>query len=96
MLVAFKAKATFTDPLVGGQSQNFPKHLRKRKSPFHSLSAIGGGVNWVFTGVLEMRPLKQKKRMRYEITSALVDKVEELTKVGVLTLDFERVDPQAV
>lgn len=94
MLVAFVAHAVLTEPLVGGQSQFFPRHILESQEPFQRLSVVGGRNKWVFSGVLNIRKLKQRKRIAYEVAAALVPKVEEITKVGIETLDFEKIDPQ--
>jgi hypothetical protein len=94
MLVAFKVRAVLTEPLIGRQALKFSRCVNEEQHPFHSLSAAGGTDIWLFKGVLRMRRLKQKKRMAYEITSAVVKKVEELTKVGVDRVDFKSIDPE--
>jgi hypothetical protein len=94
VLVSFTVHAYLTDPLQSGQSQNLPRWVREQKEPFHSLGVIGGSSHWIFDGVLEMRKLKQKKRMAREITAAIVQKIEELTHVGVDRVEFEKIDPQ--
>lgn len=96
MLVGFKASAVFTEPLKSGQTQHFPKHVKKKPGPFLQLSVIGGRDKWFFQGVLDIRPLKQKKRIAYEITAEIVRLVEELTHVGVDRIDFESIDPQVM
>lgn len=92
MLVSFRAMAVFTDKVT----YSFSHKVKKAQAPFQKISAVGGGANWFFSGILNMRPLKQKKRIAYEITSEIVRKVEGLTTVGVDRIDFELIDPEIV
>ena len=92
MHVAFKARAVFTDKVTW----SFAGKIKKAQAPFQKLSAVGGGTGWFFEGVLNMRPLKQKKRIAYEITAELVQKVEQLTTVGVERIDFEHLDAEVI
>ena len=92
MLVGFRVYATLTDKV----HWEFRNWIRKSQGPFHKLSAIGGPKVWILSGVLRMRPLKQKKRMAREITGFLVDKIEALTNVGVEKIEFDEIDPQVI
>lgn len=92
MQVSFRAQAVFTDKVTW----RFSRKIKEAQAPFLKLSAVGGGTVWFFTGILNMRPLKQKKLIAYEITSELVRKVEELTTVGVESIDFELIDPEVL
>jgi hypothetical protein len=92
MLVSFRVQAIFTDAV----KYSFARKVREAQDPFRELSAVGGKERWFFSGILDMRPLKQKKRIAYEITAALVKKVEDLTLVGVERVDFELIDPEVL
>jgi len=92
MLVAFRASAVFTDVV----NHTFALRVLEDQAPFRKISATGGSKAWFFIGVLEMRPLKQNKRIAYEITAAIVKKVEHLTTVGVATIDFEEIDREVL
>lgn len=92
VLVAFKAQTLLTERVAW----NFHHKIKNNPDPFRKLSAIGGTNKWFFEGILEMRPLKQKKRICDEIAAALVTKIEEQSFVGVERIDFEALDPEVL
>jgi hypothetical protein len=88
MIVFFRARAEFTENI----NRDFWRKLRKNRDPFHTLTAVGGSKNGHFTGSLAV-DLEEPTddAMAYEITAALVQKVELLSRVGVAHIEFDEI-----
>ena len=86
MRVYFEAHAKFTDSI----SVKFFNRLRWEIEPFIRLSGVGGRKDAEFNGVLELEST-DIELVQYQITEALVRKVEALSRVGVESIDFSLV-----
>jgi len=88
VIVFFRAKCVFTERMPA----RFWRKARTRPYPFISLKGVGGGVHGYFSGMfpLEKTGLSDDE-LSYEIGSALVDKVELLSPVGVKSVDIEEI-----
>lgn len=83
--VFFEAETEFSAPIT----RSFWRKLRKNIEPFVNLSGVGGTNHGHFKGSipLEVEALSEEI-LAYEITSALVSKIELLSKVGVNHVEF--------
>lgn len=86
MIVFFRARTQFTDPIT----RDFWRKLRNYADPFINITAVGGSRNGHFSGSLELEDLNEES-MAYEITAALVDKIEVLSRVGVSHIEFDEI-----
>jgi len=84
MRVYFSALAEFTENI----SVKFWRKLRADLAPFISLQGTGGPKRAQFQGVMELEDASDEL-LNYQITEALVRKVESLSRVGVERIDFE-------
>lgn len=86
--VYFRASVRFTAPI----SVEFWRKFRTNFSPFATMTAVGGPNNAFFRGTLNVEDDKLKEgAAAYEITAALVQKVELYSDVGVDHIEFEEV-----
>lgn len=88
LTVFFRASVTFSDKI----NRDFWRKFREDKDPFITLTAVGGVKSGHFYGSITL-DLKRgsRKRLAYEITSALVQKIELLSSVGVANIEFEEI-----
>ncbi len=88
MIVFFKARTEFTDRIT----RDFWRKLRKNIDPFLKLTAVGGAKQGHFSGTLPIElENPSDEELAYEITSALVQKVELLSAVGVTNIEFDEI-----
>tara|TARA_R100001132_G_C3272859_1_gene94845 strand:+ start:2622 stop:2978 length:357 start_codon:yes stop_codon:yes gene_type:complete len=77
---------------------SFPGRLHTKlkgvPSEFETLRVVGGTTNWRVEGLLKVRKLKQRARIRYEIVEKLVPLIEEHASVGVEEVIFFHLDLQ--
>jgi len=87
-VVFFRARAQFTGPI----NRDFWRKLREHIAPFHNLTALGGVRNGHFQGTLTVDiESREEEALAFEITSAIVQKVELLSKVGVANVEFDEI-----
>ena len=88
-IVFFRARTVFTAPIT----RDFWRKFREDPLPFSPVTAVGAAHKGFFSGCIDLEIGRRPSldALAYEITSALVQKVELLSRVGVTNIEFDEI-----